>query len=628
MATYKIPDSPKKYKTEYSKFKGVDLSSNPTQVDSARGAMGTVNLISDSGGFPEKRKGWRVLQTCEAPVNGLYRGVIKGKEYFLVHGGTKLYQWTDSSIKELKSGLTNGKGTAFTLNDKIYVLTGGEYLVFDGETAKDATADAYVPTTTIANKPEGGGTSFEDVNLLSSKRKNEFCADGSATVYQLDTTDVESIAEVKVDAKVWESSKYTLDGKKGQVKFTTAPPKPSIAGKDNVTITFVKTVEGYKDKIIKCTIAGIYGGKSQDRVFLSGNPDAQDTDWRCESNNPLYFSDLSYTKVGADGAAIVGYSAISDSQAIIKADDRSETTIYFRGYNIDTTTSKVQFPVRRAAAGAGAVAKRAFAYLPEEPVFLSRTGVFALTSSNITALQVARNRSYYVDAALTKEEHLENACAVVWNGYYVLAVNGHAYVMDTNQNVAYKPQSYGDYVYECYYWDNFPAVRMMESRGNLYFGTSDGKLCRLNTDIDTMQAYSDGGTMGEDGKITGGAAIAAEWHTKADDDGDFMTYKTMVKRGSGVMMKPYTRSSLQVYARTERDFGRKIREGIADIFNWEDIDFSRFTFNTNDAPQVLPFNSKVKKYKTLQLIAKNEALNEAFGLFGIIKRYTIGTMVR
>lgn len=628
MATYKIPDSPKKYKTEYSKFKGVDLSSNPTQVDSTRGAMGTVNLISDSGGFPEKRKGWRVLQSCEAPVNGLYRGVIKGKEYFLVHGGTKLYQWTDGSIKELKSGLTNGKGTAFTLNDKIYVLTGGEYLVFDGETVKDATADAYVPTTSIANKPEGGGTSFEDVNLLSSKRKNEFCADGSATVYQLDTTDVESIAEVKVDAKVWESSKYTLDGKKGQVKFTTAPPKPSIAGKDNVTITFVKTVEGYKDKIIKCTIAGIYGGKSQDRVFLSGNPDAQDTDWRCESNNPLYFSDLSYTKVGADGAAIIGYSAISDSQAIIKADDRSETTIYFRGYNIDTTTSKVQFPVRRAAAGAGAVAKRAFAYLPEEPVFLSRTGVFALTSSNITALQVARNRSYYVDAALTKEEHLENACAVVWNGYYVLAVNGHAYVMDTNQNVAYKPQSYGDYVYECYYWDNFPAVRMMESRGSLYFGTADGKICRLNTDIDTMQAYSDGGTLGEDGKITGSTAISAEWHTKADDDGDFMTYKTMVKRGSGVMMKPYTRSSIQVYARTERDFGRKIREGIADIFSWTDIDFSRFTFNSNDAPQVLPFNSKVKKYKTLQLIMKNDAMNEAFGIFGIIKRYTIGTSVR
>lgn len=628
MATYKIPNSPKKYKTEYSKFKGVDLSSNPTQVDSARGAMGTVNLISDSGGFPEKRKGWRVLLNVEKPVNGLYRGIIKGKEYFLVHGGTRLYKWTESTLTELKSGLTNKQGTSFALNDKMYVLTGGEYLVFDGETAKDATADAYVPTTTIANKPTGGGTSFEDVNLLSDKRKNEFCADGSATMYQLDTTDVQSISEVKVDGKVWESSKYTLDKTKGQVTFTSAPPKPAITGKDNVTITFVKHVDGYAEKIKKCTIAAIYGGKSQDRVFLAGNPDEQDKDWRCESNNPLYFPDLSYTKVGADGAAIVGYTAISDSQAIVKADDRSETTIYFRGYNIDTTTSKVQFPVRRAAAGAGAVAKRAFAYLPEEPVFLSRTGVFALTSSNITALQVARNRSYYVDAALTKEEHLENACAVVWNGYYVLAVNGHAYVMDTNQNVAYKPQSYGDYVYECYYWDNFPAVRMMESRGSLYFGTSDGRICKLNTDIDTMQAYSDGGTMGKDGKITGGAAIVAEWHTKADDDGDFMTYKTMVKRGSGVMIKPYSRSSVKVFARTERDFGRQIREQTIDIFDWSDIDFSRFTFFANDTPQVIPFNSKVKKYKTLQLTAKNEALNEAFGLFGIIKRYTIGTSVR
>ena len=126
MATYKIPDSPKRYKTEYTKFKGVDLSSNPTQVDSTRGASGTVNLISDSGGFPEKRKGWRVLLNVEKPVNGLYRGIIKGREYFLVHGGTRLYKWTESALTELKSGLTNKQGTSFTLNDKMYVLTGGE----------------------------------------------------------------------------------------------------------------------------------------------------------------------------------------------------------------------------------------------------------------------------------------------------------------------------------------------------------------------------------------------------------------------------------------------------------------------------------------------------------------------
>lgn len=627
MATYAIPDSPTRYKTEYSGFKGVDFTSDPTQVARDRGASGTVNLISDSGGFPEKRRGWRVLQSCEAPVNGLYHGTIDGKEYFLVHGGTKLYLWTEDSIKELKSGLTSGRGTAFTMNKKIYILTGGEYLMFDGETVSDVKDSAYIPTTSIANTPTGGGTTFEDVNLLSSKRKNEFAGDGSSKTYQLDTTDVDSIVKITVDGTEWTSDKYTLDGETGKVTFTTAPPKPAITGKDNVVITFSKDVSGYADKIVKCTIAAIYGGQSQDRVFLSGNPDQQDTDWHCNSNDPTYFPDLSYTQVGADGAAIIGYCNISDSQAIIKEDDRSETTIYFRGYNISDTT--VTFPVRRGASGAGAIAPRAFAYLPEEPLFLTRTGVFALTENNITALQVTRNRSFYVDAVLNKEENREKAAAVIWNGYYLLCLNDHCYILDANQNYSYKPQSYGDYVYECYYWDNFPAVALMEYQGALYFGTSDGRICKYNSDIENMQAYSDGGTLNkEDLTITGGTAIAAEWHTKADDDGDFMTYKTMIKRGSGVMMKPYSRSSVQIYARTERDFGRQIREQTIDVFDWGDIDFTRFTFFSNDAPQIIPFNSKVKKYKTLQLIVKNTAINEAFGVFKIIKRYTIGTYVR
>ena len=626
MGKYSIPTSPKKYKAEYSNFQGVDFSANPTQINAKRGAVGTVNLISDSGGFPEKRRGWRELLTCEAPVNGLYRGTIKGKEYFLVHGGTKLYKWDEKSITQLKTGLTSEKGTSFAMRDKIYILTGGEYLVFDGEKVDNVSDVAYVPATTIGNKPTGGGKPFENVNLLSPKRKNEFAGDGTSTVYQLDTTDVDSIVEIKVDDKVLDSSKYTLNKGKGQVTFTSAPAKPAVTGADNVVITFSKTVKDYVEKITKCTIAAVYGGKSQDRVFLSGNPAQQDTDWHCESEDPTYFSDLSYSKVGADGAAIIGYCNISDSQAIFKADDRADTTIYFRGYNI--TSDSVQFPVRRGATGAGAVSKRAFAYLLDDPLFLTKTGVFSLTTNNITAMQAVRNRSFYVDAQLTKEADLNDAVAVVWNGYYVLCVNGHCYILDGNQNVAYKPQSYGDYVYESYYWDNFPATALMEFGGNLYFGTADGRICKLNTDIDSMQAYSDGGKLQEDGSVTGGKAIVAEWHTKADDDGDFMTYKTMVKRGSGVMLKPYTRSSVRVFAKTDRDFGRLIRESWMDIFNFWEIDFSRFSFNTNDAPQVVPFNNKVKKYKTLQLIVKNEGLDEAFGVFGLIKRFTVGTAVR
>lgn len=157
----------------------------------------------------------------------------------------------------------------------------------------------------------------------------------------------------------------------------------------------------------------------------------------------------------------------------------------------------------------------------------------------------------------------------------------------------------------------------LEHGGELFFGAQDGRICRFNTDISGMDRFNDDGQ-----------AITAAWSTKADDDGDFMTRKTMIKKGCGVMIKPFTRSSVKVLARTEKDFGKQITYSTMDIFHWEDIDFSRFTFNANDGPQVVPFNSKVKKYITLQITVKNDGLNEGFGVFGIIKRFTKGNFVK
>ena len=123
-------------------------------------------------------------------------------------------------------------------------------------------------------------------------------------------------------------------------------------------------------------------------------------------------------------------------------------------------------------------------------------------------------------------------------------------------------------------------------------------------------------------------AIVAQWSTKADDDGDFMTRKTMLKKGSGVLIKPFTRSSVQVALKTEKYSWKEIRYSTMDIWDWEDVDFNRIGINSNDSPQVVPFKHKEKKYITLQIIAQNDALNEGFGVFGIIKRYTFGNYVK
>ena len=65
-----------------------------------------------------------------------------------------------------------------------------------------------------------------------------------------------------------------------------------------------------------------------------------------------------------------------------------------------------------------------------------------------------------------------------------------------------------------------------------------------------------------------------------------------------------------------------------DIFTFADIDFGRITFNTRDVPQVIPFNKKIKKFITLQLIFRNAALNEGFGVFGAEVSYVVGNYVK
>ena len=63
--------SVKKKTTVYTSFKGVDFSVDASLVDKTRSPY-APNLISDIGGMPEKRLGWRTLAQMEKPINGMW----------------------------------------------------------------------------------------------------------------------------------------------------------------------------------------------------------------------------------------------------------------------------------------------------------------------------------------------------------------------------------------------------------------------------------------------------------------------------------------------------------------------------------------------------------------------------
>ena len=612
-----------KHTTIYGKFKGNDFSVDASLVDKDRSPY-APNLIADVGGMPEKRLGWRVLYQIEQPVHNLWVGEINGKKSFIAHGGTKIYKFTALNYEVIKDNVNNEKSSAFFMRSsddtgKIYILTGKEFLEFDGETVKNVAENGYVPTILISRNPTGGGTLYESVNLISGKRTESFLGNDTDKVYQLSANKIDKIDKVEVlnsNGEKVATTEYTADLTTGKVTFTSAH-KPIVAGQDNVFITYTKNVEGYADRINKCTISDLYGHGGSNRVFLSGNPDYKAYDWHSDIFRPNYFPDLNYSVVGTSDTAIMGYQKLGKYQVAIKEDNQQDSTVFQRWGELNEDGT-VTFRIEQGIAGIGAVSKHCFGMLADEPLFLSRQGIQAITSNNILAERTIRNRSFFVDSYLTKEPNLQNAVACEWNGFFVLCVNGVAYVLD-GKNKSYKERSTAsyDYNYECYYWTNIPATCLLSVAGELYFGTDDGRICKFNTDIDNMTRYSD------DGK-----AIVASWATMNDDDGAPHIYKSMTKKGCLVTIKPYTRSSGTIYVCKDGNPRQLLRNGTMDILDWDDVDFDRFTFNTNDSPQDIFFKKKVKKYKRLQIIVENDALNEGFGVLQIVKTFTVGNYAK
>ncbi len=388
-------------------------------------------------------------------------------------------------LTEICKGMHAAYSYGFRMNGALYLLDGKTYRkVWKEEgkwTAQAVSETAFVPTTTIAALPTGGGTSLEAVNLLTPKRINTFAGNGSATQFYLDAQEIDE-GEVTVTVGGEKVAVSSVNRKTGVVTLASAPVNAN--GAANVVITFSKTVKGNADKINKCRFAGLYGGKNDTRVFLSGNPEEPNCDWQSGLFDPTYFPDTGYTRVGSDASAIVGYVRQYESQLVIKEGGGQEATQYLRTFLMDET-GKAAYPLKQGAQGAGGLAFRSFAALGDTPLFLSRDGVMGVFGTAVTEQRSIRGQSRAVDARLTAESGLQDACAVVWRDKYYLAVSGRCYVADGRVYRA-------DGSPEWYYWDNFPAVCFAEIGGQLWFGAADGRVLRL-CERDEIDAFFDDG---------------------------------------------------------------------------------------------------------------------------------------
>lgn len=121
----------------------------------------------------------------------------------LVEGDRLLITYKEGVMRSqdaLFSGMNERKSTSFIINNRLYIIDGKNYLVYDGKSVTSVLDNAYIPTTYVQIVPSGEkaniGAEYEQRNILQPKFRHTFIADGETTVFHLNENRIDEISEV------------------------------------------------------------------------------------------------------------------------------------------------------------------------------------------------------------------------------------------------------------------------------------------------------------------------------------------------------------------------------------------------------------------------------------------------
>jgi hypothetical protein len=386
-----------------------------------------------------------------------------------------------------------------------------------------------------------------------------------------------------------------------------------VTGFDNVEITAAKTREGYADRINRCRVMTLFGvNGAQDRIFVTGNSEYPNQDWYCNATDGFMWGDLWYSVLGQDSSAITGYTIINDRLAAHMDNAEEGRNVILRRGELGSEGEDATFPITGTLIGRGALGSHAFGYLGNDPLFLTDTGIMAITAADITGEKYSQSRSYYIDNVLTAEKDLADAFAYVWRDFYLISAgNGRVYLLDGLQKAYEKDSPYSNYQYECYVWENVPArVFWEDEEGRLWFGDDEGNTFRFFDDAEAQTSYND------DGK-----PIPARWDTPELSGKLF--YKNKTFRRISLMLAPAIATGVNVYAQVKGVWSEVFDSGAsATYFDFRHINWERINFSTDYTPRTMGGKIRIKKVDKVSFSLRNDRVDEPFGIYMLALEYT------
>lgn len=560
---------------------------------------------------------------------------------------------------------------------------GGELFSSEPSDVPVTVSDFYIPTVREFSKPDGtGGQEAEAVNLFTDKVRFAFSVDPSNPAKKfvlspnVDNTKPAQVAyNIDGNWHYWGSSEGTYMAEDGVLSYNLdAPANPRWLTEMENNFSIIVSLANQENKaawVSHSTQALVSANSHASQVFLVGTniygvPLSRI--YYSALDDPTYFPDTNYVDLNMWTEKVLmslgsNVGVLSDDAVFILSPSTVTDTVIRPGGEQYTRQRHI-YTVKRLQNKTHFVSSKTTSTLANDPLFLSQEGITALTTSNTEGFYAVQNRSGFLDSKLLEETDLEKAVGITWRNYYVLSVNNHGYILDGRKK-AYDRKKNTPYLYEAYYWDNVPAKCMATDGTTLWFGTEDGRICRFKN-TEGENAYLDGTVygyetvratpVGEELSSTWfattpqtdknyvltadtqnyfrgdvfiwdgvfkktGQAIHAVWSTPFDNDGKTNYYKTLMKKGTGCMLKGYPETSVTVYFQKDNDPKTYVGKFSSKGFSWTDIDFSHISFLPLSSLRFMFTHRKAKKYKRLKMFFENKEPFEGFGLLEAFKLF-------
>ena len=248
--------------------------------NSASAASEMMNFRVTANGSLEKRPDLLISNQFDSEIDSVWCGNIANTEMVVVASGGRLYRLPPNALQTTPTVIGQigaGKCLLFEFDGLLYAKTENTYHKYDGSVFVKVAG--YIPTVAINCGANGDGEIFEQINLLTSRRRQLISADGHSARYKLVEDDVDSVVSVSVNGVLTEAYNY---GKEDSSVTFVDPPEEGL---NNVEIIYSKTMPlSDKNRLMKCTQLMLFGGNSDGRAFLWGNPDYPNYRYRQQQN--------------------------------------------------------------------------------------------------------------------------------------------------------------------------------------------------------------------------------------------------------------------------------------------------------------------------------------------------------